>query len=707
MINSRQKKIMSYIIEERSYPLNEIAEMLGISTRTIYRDVKKINDWLEKNGVDTKGSIETVNFLKDKESEKRIRKLLDSLEVEEKYDAEDRQMILITELLLSSEPLKIFYLASKLNVAEGTVISDLDKAEEWLGNYGIRLVRKQGLGVYVEGAEKNIRSSIMNIFYKGLAASNIRDVLKKLDEGEARRAQTDIANRLLGLVDEKVIHQVEKVIISMEKSLGEKLTDDAYIGLMAHIILAISRLRNGDVIKVRKEVLASVKDTAEYVIATQAKRMLEEDFDIQIPEDEVAYITMHLRGAKIKGAPTDLERSTYYKYDVPEIVKDMLEVAHKDTGMDFLSDRDLITGLVIHLRPAITRLELNMSIRNPLLDSIKNQYRDIFELSKTMCSVLEERLGIRIPDEEIGFVAMHLGAFYERKKTGAGKRIKTLVVCPSGLGTSKLLVSKLSKEIDELDVVASASVVEVEEYMDLYGDLGLIISTVNLGEKDFDYLVVNPLLPDEDISFIKRTIGIVGLEKGKEKTPERGKRPSVHKATKTFDMKKLKQYIEASEIIKSHLFVKDGLSITNSDEMLKYIGRFLFYNEPLKAQDLYEELKKREELMGTALTGKKIAIVHTRSEVVDHATFGVFRNKKDIPFNDVVGNVENIDTIALMLMKKTEPKEYREVLGVISKLMVEYDDFILLLRENPKEDILEVLKIGFDEFVQEYVKSCE
>ncbi|NTW71265.1 MAG: BglG family transcription antiterminator [Eubacteriaceae bacterium] len=705
-INSRQIKILSFILENKSYTMNDIAEKLEISTRTIYRDMKKINEWLIDKAVVGKEHIaDAYEVIGDEKAREKINKLLQMNKAEAKYSAEDRQLILITELLLSNEPLKVFYFTQKLNVTEGTIISDLDKVEEWLANYEIMLIRKQGLGIFVEGDEKKIRSCIMSMFYRGLDIRDIRKLIKKkISENFSDRVQTDIANRLLGLVDEATIRQVEQVIKSMEVKLKEKFTDDAYLGLMVHIILAISRLKNGDTIKVSEEILTPIKSTKEYEVADEARKVLQSEFDIDIPDDEVAYITMHLRGAKINNENIEIESSTYLKHDVAGIVKEMLEKAEKETGLDFLTDRDLFMGLVIHLKPALTRLELNLSIRNPLLEAIKNEYKEIFELSRKICQVIEEELDTFIPEEEIGFVAMHIGAFLERKKVSGKRRVKTLVVCPSGLGTSKLLTSKLIKEIEELDILASVSIMEIDRYIEDEKDLELIISTVNLGDREFGYIVVNPLLLEDDIRSIKKAIGIIELDKYEVESAERNVKA---KTSKMFDMNKLKAYIEAADMINDAFFVKEGLVIKSCNEMLKYIGRYIHYGDKDNAEKLFQDLKNREDLMGTAITGKKIALVHAKTDTIKDILSGVFRTKGDVVFKDMTGESESIDTVLVLLAGSNASREYRDILSGISVMLVESEDFIPMLRFQDKDEICEALKISFNNFIQNYIKNCQ
>ena len=707
-INTRQLQVLKYMLENKTQASNEIAEKLDIHPRTLYRDLNKITGWIEENNILPSGELNAgFEVLWEGEARRKLEKLIEKDIETTRYEPEKRRFIILSELLLSSEPVKIFYLADKLNVTENTVISDLDKVESFLKDYNLKLVRKPGLGLYLEGEEKRIRNAIMNIFYQGLDLKDVRELIKrKLTESTSEKTHINIADRLLGLVEEETIKRVEEIIHSMEEELGETLTDDAYIGLLIHTILAISRLKSGDTIKISEEILSSLKLTPEFEVAEKASSKLEEEFGIVIPVDEIAYITMHLRGAKVNNEKLPSEKGTYLKYDVADIVNRMLVRASRLTGIEFEKDKDLYMGLLIHLKPAITRLELNMPIRNPLLEAIKDQYNELFKLSQTILKVLEDELSCKVPEEETGFVAMHLGAYLERKKSIKKENINVLVVCPSGLGTSRLLSSKLSKEIGEIEVVGHTSIEEAEDFLAEHPSVDIVVSTVNLGEKEFDYIVVNPLLTDKDIAVLKRCIGIVGID---DYTVDiKNRHDAVPNAKKqNFDMEKLKRYIQASDKINKDFFLKDKITVNSRDELLKYISRYIIFNEKDKAEKLFADIKSREDLMGTAIKSKNLALVHAKSDSIEEIIAGVFRTKTQVLFTDVEGSRENVDTVLMLLMGRDVPREYKEVLSQLSAMLVETEDFIPMLRLGDESEIKEVIKLAINQFIQNYIKNCK
>lgn len=698
-IESRQMKILILLLE--GHTIQGIAEKLNISSRTIYRDIHKINQWLiSRKIIDKHDSGFGVDSVLDENIKDEIFRELDNKNIETKYSLEERVLIIITELVLAKEPLKIYYLSRKLKVTEATISADLDKVENWLNEYKISLIRKQGFGIEIVGREDNLRECILSILYKGIELYDIKKIFRNISlEDSVNKVQLNVQNRLLGLVDLDMIQSVEKTIKNMESELENKLTDDAYTGLLMHIVLAITRLKNGDVIKVPQQVLDELSKTNEYAIAISARKELEKEFEIDIPEDEIAYITMYLRGAKLASHDYDTEDFMYMKFDVLQITKDMIKIAEENLKLSLINDREFLMGLLIHLKPVISRLKLNMRIRNPLLQMIQSQYENIYDISKKMCKIIEEELQCDVPDEEIGFIALHLGAAVERKNINFKRKYKVLVVCPSGLGASKMLTTKLIKELNILDVVATASVLDIPRFMKKHEDIDLIISTVEIFETSYDYVKVNPLLLEKDIVNIQNQL--YRIEQSTDyKVTQKSPTESI------FDMNTLKEYIQIADLINEKFFVKE-LTVSNQEDAISKISKDIHTGNSIKEKKLFENLTKRNNLMGTAIPKTGMALVHCESSTINAFEVGLYRLSNTIPFDSMSGDREPVDLIMLMIIKEQASIYYREMLSVLSYAIIEDNEFVTQLRQYDRSSISEILSLKYKIFIKEYINNSK
>ena len=92
---------------------------------------------------------------------------------------------------------------------------------------------------------------------------------------------------------------------------------------------------------------------------------------------------------------------------VADMVREMLAVARDELGF---RDEALLFLLSTHLGSALQRIREGSQIRNPHLTQIKHQHPREFRAASRMAECSVKHLGVTLPDEEIGFVAMYLAA---------------------------------------------------------------------------------------------------------------------------------------------------------------------------------------------------------------------------------------------------------------------------------------------------------
>ena len=337
---------------------------------------------------------------------------------------------------------------SDLGVTEGTISLDLDKIENMLSEYDIKLIRKPGLGVFIEGEESDLRKLIINIIYEN---NYQNEVLKMLGNSIQNKGRNDnliklnTKNKLMNMINKNTIRKVEKIVCNFEKVKKIELNDSQYVALIVHLALVVERIKNGDKIHMEKHYLNTLKHNEEFSIATELGNEIEKTFKINIPQDEIGYITMHLLGSKKYFDYNNNDFNEFFidNYSILKVAKAMIEFIQDKSNVNLMQDDKILVNLAIHLEPAIKRMIMGMEIRNPLLDEIKKNYPYIFELSKEASKIIEEEFNVEVLDAEVGYIAIHVGGALERIKNHV---YKAIVVCPSGIGASRLLSSRINNE---------------------------------------------------------------------------------------------------------------------------------------------------------------------------------------------------------------------------------------------------------------------
>ncbi|MGE5589984.1 MAG: BglG family transcription antiterminator, partial [Bacillota bacterium] len=145
-----------------------------------------------------------------------------------------------------------------------------------------------------------------------------------------------------------------------------------------------------------------------------------------------------------------------------EAATEFARLAGSLLGVDVADDEELIRGLILHLEPAIDRLELGVVAPNPLLDEIKAKYSGLYAVATQAAESLT-MLPAGLAEEEIGYLAVHLGAALERRSDPSRNALRAVLVCEHGVGTAQLLASTLAARLPELKVCGFASSHGVEQ----------------------------------------------------------------------------------------------------------------------------------------------------------------------------------------------------------------------------------------------------
>lgn len=89
-----------------------------------------------------------------------------------------------------------------------------------------------------------------------------------------------------------------------------------------------------------------------------------------------------------------------------EIADEILKRAQAALGSEL--DESLLLHLIDHISFAVSRMEQGMEFKNVLLLEIRNFYPKEFEVAKYALSLIREKTGTQLPEDEAGSIAMHI-----------------------------------------------------------------------------------------------------------------------------------------------------------------------------------------------------------------------------------------------------------------------------------------------------------
>ncbi|MGL5353547.1 MAG: helix-turn-helix domain-containing protein, partial [Clostridium sp.] len=152
---------------------NYLAEKLGVSSRTIKRDVKELLGIVERNGATIEASNQGYKIVvnDDELYDKYINETFKNGEaVSNKQD----NITKIVELILTNKFINQDRISDELFISRSTISKLMIKVKSLLGEYGILLNNKPHYGYILEGDEIAIRNCMVKYLSESDENNNIK-----------------------------------------------------------------------------------------------------------------------------------------------------------------------------------------------------------------------------------------------------------------------------------------------------------------------------------------------------------------------------------------------------------------------------------------------------------------------------------------------------------------------------------------------------
>ncbi len=410
------------------------------------------------------------------------------------YAPEERVRILLAAVLWAAPGIvSLEDLHLELEVSKTSARRDLQACEPWLERNGLPLVRRPGRGVSVVGTERRIRQVIVQLILEAIPAEVLR--LQLIEDPSARqqgavRVPVGLRERIFTLP------LAETLAIVRSSALGRTLMSghsDAVFALF--LAVSVARIRDGHTVAVEAGLHRSVMDHPIAQSVAGIVPSLEGLAGACLPAKEMAAITEYLLGLDA----LDTVRSDSVAVS-SELLDEVMGIAGERLHTALTDDMELRRGLASHLERLSVRLRYGLPIHNPLLREVRERYPEVHAVATEMARPIEAALRVPIAEAEVGFITMYVSGAMERARLQPRRR--ALVVCPSGMATVWVLVSRIQAEFPQLDLVEVLSERGYEELP--HDDFDLVISTVPLLESGVPVVVVSPLLSATDVARVSR-----------------------------------------------------------------------------------------------------------------------------------------------------------------------------------------------------------
>lgn len=507
ILNERCREIIEMLINrEDPIIIDEIACKLNVSNKTVRNDLKTIDEFIDKKRIGKLVRKPRVGVWIEIKPEKKsiLDNIMDSsTRYVQPFSVEQRRLYITKRLLKANGFITATQLAEEMYISRVTIHKDLKEIEEILEKYDLKLVRKQGLGIEIKGNEINYRKAISDLLTT--LNSNIEE-LGIVYDTQVLHFNSRITNEnqilLKELLPNTDVTVIEDILNEAESKMYFVFTDESFNSLTIHIAISLNRIITNKSVQIENNILNNLIKHNKYDLSKWICQKLEDVLSINIPESEIAYISTHVIGSKIR-QKIDEDKDKVLSNIEPEIIalaREIIALAGNILSVDFSKDEKLLLGLALHLQPTIYRLKYGYSIKNPLLEDIKKNYPNVFGASWATSILFEKYFSVNVNEDEVGYIAIHMGAALERNRHS----IRTLIVCGSGIGTAHLVAIRLKKAFNDIEIVGITNIKEYKNKDEKSYDF--VITTIPIPESNKPIVRVKPLVSERDIDEIKLII---------------------------------------------------------------------------------------------------------------------------------------------------------------------------------------------------------
>lgn len=421
MRSRRQQQLVRILAERKEWMKSkQLAELLGVSDRTIRSDVEAVN--------------REAGFTVIESHVRQGYRVLESVEdlgertVKQESDIPQtpgaRCIYIIQKLLFEVKELNLTILQGQIYVSGYSIDNDIRRIRKMLEPYpGLKLLRTKEC-ISLSGEEFQKRR-----FYKDLLVAEVQEDFLNL-------------NRLANLYKGFDLLEVKDIFIKVLEQFGYSIHESMFPMLILHTGTSIERMRHSNYMN-GSDKLDGLEETVEYQIAEAFFQQVSSRLHIETRKEEVSLLALCIMGRRASNYAGEFISYHGTWYSIKGIVEEALTRLWETYGMDFRGDEDLIAGLKMHLYGLIERLKNGVVPENMFLEEIKRKYPLVFEMGITITEFLREKLGAAIADVESGFLALHIGAASERKNSNY--RYRAVMIVPHNQSFSLMCEKKISE----------------------------------------------------------------------------------------------------------------------------------------------------------------------------------------------------------------------------------------------------------------------
>ncbi|MFH5811675.1 PTS sugar transporter subunit IIA [Companilactobacillus sp. FL22-1] len=456
-------RLLNYFFKINKYvSLKEIMGLFDISRRTAFNWLSDINGYLNENDVTEIENIPNHGY-KLPDYSKRKLEHIDSIKKTKssELDKTDRVAEIVWLLVSNQSNISINKLSEEFDCSRNTIIKDFKEIKQRF--VGISIV-SSNRGRRIANSERYIRLMIYELI---------------------QRNNQCIKSHIVNLGYDWDSYY--KIVIDSQKSLEMNFSENSTILLTYLLIFSSWRIKNSNIITDENGYYWIAENT--HGILTTSERIVNDLFDNVYYAGEIIFLSKIVLCSQVM----DINCVNLKLYsDMEEISKKIIFRYEKLTNENLINN-SFVKILSNHLYATFFRVKFNMPYVSNEVDEIKKKYPKLIQFTSIACEPLEVYLDVPIPENEIALICLYFGSGEDNEYSNIGEsdriqkaaQSEVLLVCSSGIGTSEMLYSELSKKYPLINFSMPLEIKDLDMIFKIKYQSKLIISTASIEENRY------------------------------------------------------------------------------------------------------------------------------------------------------------------------------------------------------------------------------
>ncbi|MCB5083733.1 transcription antiterminator [Streptococcus mutans] len=486
--------LLSYLIKlEEPETVMSISKVLNQSRRKVYYHLDKINEALPSE-IPKIISYPRIGILLSSQQKAACRTLLADLD-DYSYvmSIQERMLLSITYIAIAKDRVTIEKLMQINAVSRNTILNDLNELRQRLSfePYSIKLQATKSKGYYLDCHPLSKIQYLNKLLHTIYTDSNpnfiamMRDKLRDFADLSSYFSD-DISSFIRGEL------QVSQAL------LGKKINSQDIRFMVATLPYQLLSYQNlGLSEREQRDLLSEfspIKERKEYEIARHLNENLKREFHLELDEIETSLIAVLLLSYR-KDRDMHLESHDYD--DMRCVLSYFIDAFELDYHVCFKHKQLLLNQLLTHCKALLFRKAYGIVSNNPLTDQIKDKYADLFAMTKVCLSILENAWSIKMNDDDIAYITIHIGGELVHSETKPTPPAVLTLVCDEGIGVQKLFMQQCKQYLPHSKIEAVLTSEQFYSIADIMA-VDLVISTNDSLNTQLPTLFVHSILRDDD-----------------------------------------------------------------------------------------------------------------------------------------------------------------------------------------------------------------